>query len=108
MKTRAFVSLIYGLIVIFYGVMGYSYEYSLASVLIEIPTGIIILINVYFLMKEKKMALYVLLVLSFLLSIYYGYNFSKTTHFFPALLTTVSFFVFMDEVLRIFRVFGAD
>lgn len=108
MKPKAFVSLIYGLIVIAYGIMGYSYENKILTALIQIPCGILILLNIYFFIKDKKISNWILLILSFLLSIFYGYIFSQTTHFFPALLTGISFFIFMYEILRIFRVFTVE
>lgn len=105
MKISPFVSFIYGLIVILSGIMSFRFENKLIALLIEIPLGAIIIGNAFFMMLEKKLSYYVLLILSFLLAIYYGYNFSQTTHFFPALLTGISFFVFVHELLKIFRVF---
>lgn len=107
MKKSAFISLLYGIIVILSGVTTFSLSYNLVS-LLEGFFGIILLINVYFLMKNKKLSFYVLFVLSFLLTIFYGYDFSQTNNFFPALLTAISFFVFIFELLRILKVFKEE
>ena len=106
MKTTAYISLIYGLIVILSGLMAYRFSNNVFSLFIEVLIGIIILINVFFMMKEKKMSFYILCVLSFLLTIFYGYNFSLDTQFFQGILTIISFFIFVYELIKIFKIFG--
>jgi len=108
MKTTSYISFIYGLIVILSGLMAFRYTNSFASLIVEVFLGIIILANVFFMMMEKKPSFYVLLVLSFLLAIFYGYNFSQTHHFFQGLLTGISFFIFMYELIKLFKIFGAE
>ncbi|NGX44605.1 MAG: hypothetical protein K1060chlam3_00775 [Candidatus Anoxychlamydiales bacterium] len=108
MKTTAYISLIYGLIVILSGIMAFRFTSSLTPLVVEVFLGIVILANVFFMMLEKKPSFYVLLVLSFLLVIFYGYNFAQTHQFFQGLLTGISFFVFMNELLKIFKIFGAE
>ncbi|NGX27929.1 MAG: hypothetical protein K940chlam1_00101 [Candidatus Anoxychlamydiales bacterium] len=108
MKTTAYVSLIYGLIIILSGIMAFRFANSMASLFIEVLAGIIILANVFFMMQERKFSFYLLFVISFLLAIFYGYNFSQTQHFFAGILTAVSFFIFIMELLKIFKVFGAE
>ncbi len=108
MKTTAYVSLIYGLIVILSGIMAFRLTNSLFSTFIEVFAGIIILGNVFFMMREKKMSHYALLALSFLLAIFYGYNFSLSHQFFHGILTAISFFVFVFELLKIFKVLGSE
>jgi len=108
MKTTAYVSLLYGLIIILSGIMAFRYADSQMALFIEVLAGIIILLNIFFMLQERKFSFYILLVISFLLAIFYGYNFSQTSQFFPGILTAVSFFVFIMELLKIFKVFGAE
>ena len=108
MKTTAYVSLIYGLVIILSGIMAFRFENSFISFFVEIGAGIIILGNVFFMIKEKTLSFYVLLILSFLLAIFYGYNFYKSYQFFPGLLTAISFFVFVYELLKIFKIFKTE
>lgn len=108
MKTSSFISLIYGLIVILNGIMSFRFENNLTALLVEVPLGVIIIGNIFFMMNEKKFSFYVLFIVSFLLAIFYGYNFSQNYHFFNGLLTAISFFVFVHELLKIFKVFGAE
>jgi hypothetical protein len=108
MKTTAYISLLYGLIIILSGIMAYRFENNTISLYIEIPIGIIIIGNVFFMMKSKKLSFYLLLGLSLLLTIFYGYYFSKTYQFFNGLLAGISFFVFIYEFLKVFKIFGAE
>lgn len=108
MKTTAYISLVYGLIVILSGVMAFRFENNIISLFIEVLAGIIITGNVFFMMREKKASFYVLVILSFLLAIFYGYNFSKTNQFFHGILAAISFFVFIFELLKIFKVFKVE
>ncbi|HEU64051.1 MAG: hypothetical protein KR126chlam4_00142 [Candidatus Anoxychlamydiales bacterium] len=108
MKTTAYISLIYGLIIILSGIMAFRFTDKLAPLVVEVFLGIVILANVFFMMMEKKPSFYVLLVLSFLLAIFYGYNFSQTHQFFQGVLTGISFFVFIYELLKLFKVTGAE
>lgn len=108
MKVTAYISLIYGLIIILSGIMAFRFTSNLMPLVVEVGLGIIILANVFFMMMEKKLSFYVLLVISFLLAIFYGYNFSQTHQFFHGVLTAISFFVFIYELLKIFNIFGAE
>jgi len=108
MKTTSFISLIYGLIIILSGIMAYRFTNQLTSLIVEVGLGIIIAANIFFMMMEKKISFYLLLALSFILTIFYGYNFSQTTQFFQGVLAAISFFVFIYELLKIFKVFGAE
>ncbi|NGX34045.1 MAG: hypothetical protein K1060chlam1_00392 [Candidatus Anoxychlamydiales bacterium] len=108
MKTTSFISLIYGLIIILSGIMAFRFTNQLTSLVVEVGLGIVILANVFFMMMEKKPSFYILLVLSFLLAIFYGYNFSQTHQFFQGVLAALSFFVFIYELLKILKIFGAE
>ncbi|NGX63998.1 MAG: hypothetical protein KR126chlam6_01422 [Candidatus Anoxychlamydiales bacterium] len=108
MKTTAYISLIYGLIIILSGTMEYRFEASYAALFIEVLAGIIIVFNVFFMLQNKRFSNYVLLTISLLLAIFYGYVFSQTPRFFPAILTAISFFVFIIGILQIFRKFGSE
>jgi hypothetical protein len=103
MKTTSLISLIYGLVLILSGFMEYSFQNRILSLIIEVFGGIIIILSsLYF--GEKKIHKYILIGLSLLLCAYYGYNFSKTLYFFQALLTMVSFYIFVRELVMILRI----
>jgi len=108
MKTTAYISLIYGLIIILSGIMAFRFDDSIASLFVEVIAGIIILANVFFMMMEKKISFYVLFIISLLLAVFYGYNFSQTTQFLQGILAAISFFIFVYEFLKIFKVFGEE
>jgi len=105
MKTTAYISLIYGLIVILSGVMAFRFDDSLPSLFIEVFLGIFLLGNVFFMMIGKKFSFYVLFIISLLLAVFYGYNFSQSNQFFQGILAAISFFIFIYEFLKIFKVF---
>ncbi len=108
MKTTAYLSLIYGLIIILSGIMSFRFMGRLIPFIIEVGLGSIILANVIFMILEKKLSFYVLLILSLLLAIFYGYNFSHSNHFFQGVLASISFFIFIYELLKILKIFGAE
>jgi len=108
MKTTAYLSLIYGLIIILSGIMAYRFTNLFSHLIIEVGLGIIIVGNVMFMLMEKKISFYVLMILSFLLAIFYGYNFSQTTQFFQGVLAAISFFVFILELLKILNIFKTE
>ena len=108
MKTTAYISFIYSLIVIVGGVMSYRFANSVLSLFVEVFFGIIIFVNVFFMIREKKFSFYVVLVLSLLLAMFYGYNFSQTNQFFQGLMTGISIFVAAYEFLKIVKNFGSE
>jgi len=108
MKPTAYISLFYGLTVFLSGIMAYTYEKNIKALYIEFFVSIIILGNIYFLVKEKKLSYYLLFILSSSLTIFYGYEFSNTHKFFYAFLVILSFFVAVHEFLKIFKVFGSQ
>ncbi len=107
MKTVAHLSLIYGLIVILGGIMAFAYNDSTISLFAEIFTGIIIFVSAILMIKEKKYAFYTVLILSLLLTIFYGYNFSQTTEFFQGIMAAISIFVAAGQFIRIAKGFSS-
>ena len=76
--------------------------------ILVLQISVLIMMAAYFMMREKKLSFYILMVLSFVLTFFYGINFSKTHQFFQGLLALISFFVFIFEMLKVFMVYGSD
>ncbi|MBN2479011.1 MAG: TMEM14 family protein [Parachlamydiales bacterium] len=108
MKTTSYVSFLYGIIVLIGGIMSFTYANSILSLFVEVFAGVIILSNIYFMMKEKKFSYYTVLVISFLLTIFYGYFVYQTNEFFHVIMAGISFFIFIIELLKATYVIGPE
>ena len=54
MKTTAYISFVYGMIVILNGIMAYRFSNRILALFIDVFLGIIIVGNIFFILKEKN------------------------------------------------------
>ncbi len=104
MKTTAYMTLLYSLIVILGGIMSFRYADMTISLFVEVFLGIILFISSLFMLKEMMFSFYSAAILSLLLAIFYGYNFSQTHLFFQGIMSAISIFIFVFEIIKIFRI----
>ena len=104
MKTNAYITMLFSLIAILSGFMATSHLGKYLFLVVESGLGVILFINVFFMIANKKWSFFVSIFISFLLAIFYGYNFSGTTDFFHGLLTVVSVFVGIINALKIIKI----
>jgi len=101
MKVTGAVIVIYGLLILVGGVMGYVKGGSTISLLMGSLFGVALLFCAYFLFKKSLPAHYITLALTFLLDGIFTHRFVKTLHFFPAgLLSLLSLTVLILVALR--------
>ena len=88
--------------------MAYTYQNSFSSLFIEVTSGIIVLINIYYMIHGKIFSFYIVLAISGLLTIYYGYNFYQTHDFFQVVMSGISFFIAIYQIIKIFNLAGPE
>lgn len=106
MKTSSFYTLIYGIIILVGGLMGYSAG-SKASLIAGGLFGVL-LIGCAFIMKRYIYAEYFAVLLAFILTLFFGYRFSQTISFQGGALTLLSAFVTTVLLTRVFKFTSCD
>jgi len=106
MKTSSFSTFIYSIIIVLHGIMAYSAYDNINYLVFEALIGLILFINCFFQIKDKKFSYIIVLVLSSLLSVYYGYNFYIKLDFFQGLMTAVSVFIFLLELFKVTKLYN--
>lgn len=84
MRLASVTALIYGLIVLIGGLMGFIMSQSLPSLIAGTLFGIIILFTTYHLFKEKAIAQLFALIECAILGAFFAYRYMKSYALFPA------------------------
>jgi uncharacterized membrane protein (UPF0136 family) len=84
MKSLAIIQLLYGIIAIVGGIIGYVSAKSTVSLIMGIVSGLIILTAAYMLFQNNFTGVYIALVISLILSIVFAIRFTKSFSFMPS------------------------
>ncbi len=101
MKTYAFSTFVFGLIILLSGILGIQYTTNDMSYVPEIIAGVLIFSSSLFMLKNKMWPHYFVLVLSIGLFILFGFKFYKTTSFSTGVLAALSAFSFFVHFIKI-------
>ncbi len=89
MKQMGLIILIFGILVLGGGIMGYQTVGSLGSLIGGSLSGALLILNSYWIFKGKESAVYVSLLLTFILDGFFTYRFLRYQKFFPAGIMTI-------------------
>lgn len=103
MNKTNFALLIYGIILIAGGIMGYQYANSTVSLLAGAISGAALVICSLCMMAKKPFSVYVALGLTALLTIVFALRFSKTSAFYMIFLTLISAYLTVLLLLKVFK-----
>lgn len=106
MTNKTIFSLIYIILVIVNGLMTISNNTFLSALFIELGGGLALAISIYFFQKKKKFFIFIVPALFLMLTIFYGYDFSKTNGFYSGLLTVISAFLLGGYIIEIINYYG--
>jgi uncharacterized membrane protein (UPF0136 family) len=84
MKIAGIVILVYGILTLAGGVYGYALKQSVISLIAGGASGIILIISALTVLKKNSAGLYVSIVISLVLAVHFGLNFSKAPKLMPA------------------------
>jgi len=102
MKVTAIIIFLYALVVLSGGITGYAKAASSASLIAGVGFGSALALTAFFVMRGKKAAQQLALLLLFVLDSFFTFRFAKTFHFFPAgLMSLLSLIVLIVLAFRI-------
>jgi hypothetical protein len=104
MKTSTIYTILYLILAAVDGAM--SYNSSQTAFFIKLIASLALAISLYFLLKKKEYFLFILLSIVIFLTLFYGYNFSQTKHFFPGIMTIISAFFVGSYTMEIISYYG--
>jgi len=84
MKTRAFFLLIYALLILSGGIIGYIKSQSVASIVMGLTFAIALLASAYTMMKGIQIGFYIASTLTLILSIFFTYRLIMSHKFMPS------------------------
>ena len=107
MKTTGTIVLLFGAIVTLGGLVGYVKAESLISLAVATPTGLILIIAGFSMLREKRSGFICALTLTLLMTAFFSYRFFTTLKVMPAglmlvmsLLTLMSLIVYIQSKRR--------
>src|SRR5512143_1439552 len=104
MRMAAIVTVVYGLLVLAGGVMGYAQAKSLPSLISGVGCGIVLLIAGWFAWGGSGAAVYVSIAVALILALFFAYRFTTTGRIMPGgLMFLLSFVAVVFMVIGIFR-----
>lgn len=83
MKLTGIVILVYGVITLAGGIIGYMSARSMVSLISGGVFGAILIIDSFYIFKSNSLAIYLALAISIILSVTFGIRFSKTFSMVP-------------------------
>jgi len=89
-KTTCWIVLIYGVLLIGLGYLGYQNAGSRVSLVLGSGFGILIVLSAFLLFAHKKFGIYAALILTAVLTATFGIRYSMTSRIIPALLAVLS------------------
>ena len=102
MKTTSYLTFLYGGAVLLSGIMGYPLLEIWESFL-EILFSSLLIISAFFMIMEKKAALYTALGSVSMLALLYGYRFAVEQRFSSGILTAMGAFLVILHIIKIFH-----
>ena len=104
MKMAAIVTLLYGLLVLAGGIMGYLQAKSLPSLISGVVFGLVLLACGWFTWGGSGAAVYVSIAAALILALFFAYRFTATGRFMPGgLMFVLSFVAVVILVVGVFR-----
>lgn len=101
MRCKSYVVLIYGVLLMIGGIIGYAKVGSLVSLLAGGSAGIIAIGSAIAMRREMAAAVWCAIILSLALTGFFAYRFVKTGQIFPAgMMTILSLFVLISLSVR--------
>ncbi len=104
MRTYAFATLVYGIIVFVHGIMGVQYTDHDAFYTPEIIASVLLIISSILMIKNQMWPHYAALLLSIVLFFLFGYRFYQTTAFMPGVLGALSAFSIFIHFIKIVHI----
>ncbi len=102
-KFTAFLTLLYGLLVLFMGFIGYKTAGSTMSLIMGSGLGAFVVVCSTFMIKAKKMADYIALFFCSLLMVVFIIRYVATQGTMPIVMAVISGLVVACQIIRIFR-----
>jgi uncharacterized membrane protein (UPF0136 family) len=103
MKVAALTAMIYGILVLAGGIMGYVQAQSLISLIAGLVFGVIVVISGWLAWQGMAAGVFMAAGSAMLLGLFFGYRLSQTGSFMPAgMMLTLSFVALVIIVLAFF------
>ena len=102
-KPVCFLTVVYSLLVIVLGVMGYRVKESLISFIVGGGLGLLLLIASIYMFMNKTRSIYYAAGITLVLGIAFAVRFAKTSSFMPAAMALFSAAVFVSHAIQIYR-----
>ncbi len=99
MRSTFYTVLIYGVLVLIGGVMGYLQAGSTVSLIAGGSSGVLIIITSLIMLKNRRAGYYSSLCLSVLLTIVFAFRFSDTQKFMPAGLMVIMSLLTLSSII---------
>jgi len=103
-KSTCFFTLLYSLLVITLGILGYQRVGSMISLVMGVLFGSLTLISTILMYMEKKYGLYLAFLFSLLLGVAIAFRFGKTLSFMPGAMALLSAAVVIMLLIQIYRI----
>ena len=97
-RSIPFLTVMYALLVIILGIMGYRQAGSTISLLAGVGLGVLLLISIYFMYQRKAWSYILAAAITLILLIAFGIRFGKTLAFMPAAMAFLSLVVMMSLI----------